>query len=176
MTARESARRAVESSAVLLKNEGGIAATARRERTGGSVWLGAVGCQCSPETALGQPGAGSSPSVVEALKDCWSFARWRNWSAWYRGAIKTDYNRANPPEVDFSKLKEAVNSGLMYELFGKYTPNPPEFLPLRMNLLDQAASQTDTALWILGSEVRRGGVRPPPGKRLLSCLSRSKLC
>ena len=46
-------------------------------------------------------------------------------------------------------MKEAVNSGLMYEIFGKYTPNPPEFTPSQ-ELLAQAARKAPTALWVLG--------------------------
>lgn len=54
-----------------------------------------------------------------------------------------------PPEMDFSQMKHVVASGLMYELFGKYQPTPKEFT-LSEDLLEQAAMETDTALWILG--------------------------
>ena len=145
MTARETARRAVESSAVLLKNEGALLPLPAGKPVALFGWA-----QWEPVLSGNGSGAargGKFPSVVEALKDV-GLCPVEKLDSWYRGAID-DYNRANPPEVDFSKLKEAVNSGLMYELFGKYTPNPPEFLPPH-ELLDQAASQTDTALWILG--------------------------
>lgn len=58
-----------------------------------------------------------------------------------------------PPEVDYTQFKHAVTCGLMYEIFGKYIPTPREF-SLSAELLDQAAGETDTALWILG---RRSG-------------------
>lgn len=54
-----------------------------------------------------------------------------------------------PPEMDFSQMKHVVASGLMYEIFGKYQPTPRE-ISLPGDLLDQAAAETDTALWILG--------------------------
>ena len=54
-----------------------------------------------------------------------------------------------PPEMDFSQMKHVVASGLMYEIFGKYQPTPQEF-SLPGDLLDQAAAETDTALWIVG--------------------------
>lgn len=72
------------------------------------------------------------------------------------GSLKETYTRLVkedkknlPPEMDFSQMKHVVASGLMYELFGKYQPTPREF-PLPGDLLDQAAAETDTALWILG--------------------------
>ena len=55
--------------------------------------------------------------------------------------------------MELPQLKEAVNSGLMYELFGKYNPNPQE-PAIPQELLEEAAAQTDTALWVLG---RRSG-------------------
>lgn len=54
-----------------------------------------------------------------------------------------------PPEMDFSQMKHVVASGLMYEIFGKYQPTPREF-SLPGDLLDQAAAETDIALWIIG--------------------------
>lgn len=72
------------------------------------------------------------------------------------GSLKETYTRLVeegkknlPPEMDFSQIKHVVASGLMYELFGKYQPTPREF-SLPGDLLDQAAVETDTALWILG--------------------------
>ncbi len=90
---------------------------------------------------------GKDPSILEALKDA-GLQPVEELAVWYREEIDA-YNRANPPEFDFSKVKEAVNSGLMYEIFGKYTPNPPEFTPSQ-ELLAQAARKAPTALWVLG--------------------------
>lgn len=53
------------------------------------------------------------------------------------------------PAMELPQLKEAVNSGLMYELFGKYNPNPQE-PAIPRSCWRRPPAQTDTALWVLG--------------------------
>lgn len=56
-------------------------------------------------------------------------------------------------EDPFARLAEAgadlINSGIIYEIFGKYEP-PREEFPVPAELVDAAASLTDTAFLILG--------------------------
>ena len=56
----------------------------------------------------------------------------------------------NPQEeFDFSQMKEAVNSGLMYEIFGKYHAPVPEY-PVSECLLTYVRKETDTAILVIG--------------------------
>ena len=55
----------------------------------------------------------------------------------------------NKEEFDFSKLEGLVNSGLIYEIFGKYQPTPAEN-DLEEHLIVQASAWTDTAVYVLG--------------------------
>lgn len=52
-------------------------------------------------------------------------------------------------EFDWTKVSEMVNSGIMYEIFGKYHP-PLEEYEVPGTLLCQAAEKTDTAVFIIG--------------------------
>ena len=57
---------------------------------------------------------------------------------------------ANPQEeFDFSQMKEAVNSGLMYEIFGTYHAPVPEY-PIPECLLTNVRDKTNTAILVLG--------------------------
>lgn len=145
MNARETARQAVKSSVVLLKNEGGVLPLPQGAKValfGWAQWDAVLSGNGS-----GAARGGVSPSVVDALKAV-GVRPEESLSAWYQDEIKA-YHKENPSEFDFTKIKDAVNSGLMYEIFGKYIPNPPEFSPPQ-ELLDEASRWTDTALWIVG--------------------------
>lgn len=52
-------------------------------------------------------------------------------------------------EFDWTKVSEMVNSGIMYEIFGKYRA-PHEEYEIPAALLFQSAEKTDTALIVLG--------------------------
>lgn len=145
MNARETARQAVKSSVVLLKNEGGVLPLPQGAKValfGWAQWDAVLSGNGS-----GAARGGVSPSVVDALKAV-GVQPEESLSAWYQDEFKA-YHKDNPSEFDFTKIKDAVNSGLMYEIFGKYIPNPPEFSPPQ-ELLDEASRWTDTALWIVG--------------------------
>ena len=52
-------------------------------------------------------------------------------------------------EFDWTKVSEMVNSGIMYEIFGKYRP-PLEEYEVPSTLIFQASEKTDTALLVIG--------------------------
>ena len=52
-------------------------------------------------------------------------------------------------EFDWTKVSEMVNSGIMYEIFGKYRP-PLEEYEVPGTLIYQAAEKTDTAVFVIG--------------------------
>ena len=53
------------------------------------------------------------------------------------------------PAFDFAQLKHLVNSGMMYEFFGKYTP-PAEELTISPEMIKLSAEETDTAVLVIG--------------------------
>lgn len=56
---------------------------------------------------------------------------------------------ANAPGFDFSQLEGLVSSGMIYEIFGRYTAAVPEELP-EEDVWEAAAKATDTAVVIIG--------------------------
>ena len=57
-------------------------------------------------------------------------------------------------QLDFAQMKELVNSGAMYEIFGTYTPQPHRALCAPGAGGGPPPGRRDTAVWILG---RRAG-------------------
>ncbi|MCM1064517.1 MAG: glycoside hydrolase family 3 C-terminal domain-containing protein [Eubacterium sp.] len=68
--------------------------------------------------------------------------------AYYRTKIGEEA-REKKDDFDWSKLGEAVNSGIMYEIFGRYHAPLAEY-EIPEDLLTQAGAFTDTALLVLG--------------------------
>ena len=52
-------------------------------------------------------------------------------------------------EFDWTKVNEAMNSGFMYEIFGKYHA-PLEEYEVPEYLIRQASEKTDTAMIVIG--------------------------
>lgn len=145
MDVKQAARRAVEGSAVLLKNEGNLLPFASGKTLALFGWAQVDSVLSG--NGSGAARGGKATSIAQALGEA-GFGLVEPLAAFYRQAVEEE-KKAHPPEFDASQIKEAVNSGLMYEIFGKYTPNPQEF-SIPAELLEEAASQTDTALWVVG--------------------------
>ena len=144
MNTREIARRAVESSAVLLKNQG-LLPLAQGQKVAFFGWA-------QLETVLSGNGSGVARgtrevSILESCREA-GLVPVACLEEFYRREI-AQRKASQPSQEDPAWLKEAVNSGLMYEIFGKHTPNPEEF-PLPEDLVRQAAAETSTAVWVLG--------------------------
>lgn len=67
---------------------------------------------------------------------------------WYQAQASEEEERPEE-EFDFSRVKDLVNSGLMYEIFGKYHAPAPEYA-VPEELLRKSADFTDTAVLVLG--------------------------
>ena len=145
MDVKQAARRAVEGSAVLLKNQGNLLPLASGKTLALFGWAQVDSVLSG--NGSGAARGGKATSIAQALGEA-GFGLVESLAAFYRQAVEEE-KKAHPPEFDASQIKEAVNSGLMYEIFGKYTPNPQEF-SIPAGLLEEAASQTDTALWVVG--------------------------
>lgn len=65
-----------------------------------------------------------------------------------------EYKTAQKPvteeeEFDWTKVSEMVNSGIMYEIFGRYRA-PLEEYEIPDQLVSQAVEKTDTAILVIG--------------------------
>lgn len=139
------ARKLAESSAVLLKNDGALLPFAPGQKVAVFGWA-----QMDPILSGNGSGAAHNLQTEGYLSHLRAAALSpvECLAAFY--AQETEERRKNsPPDFDFSQFKQTVNSGLMYEIFGRYSPNPKEF-SIPQDLLRQAAAETDTALWIIG--------------------------
>ena len=67
---------------------------------------------------------------------------------WYQAQAAEEEERPEE-EFDFSRVKDLVNSGLMYEFFGRYHAPAPEYA-VPEELLRKSADFTDTAVLVLG--------------------------
>ena len=68
--------------------------------------------------------------------------------AWYEAQFMEEMRHPRPG-IDWNNAWELVHSGEMYEVFGKYIPPQPEYVPDDF-LLDAGRACTDTAIIVLG--------------------------
>ena len=148
MEIQQIARQAVEASAVLLKNQGMLPLAPGKQVAffGWAQWDPVLSGNGS-----GASHSGRNPSFVESCREA-GLEAVPALADFYKQWVEQE-KATKAPAMELPQLKEAVNSGLMYELFGKYNPNPQE-PAIPQELLEEAAAQTDTALWVLG---RRSG-------------------
>ena len=85
-------------------------------------------------------------SISEALGE--DFNVFQPLTDFYRDALASDPER-HAGEIDWSKGKEYLHSGLMYEIFGQYHGPKTEFA-VPSALMLQGRARTDTALLVLG--------------------------
>lgn len=142
---RELARRIVRESAVLLKNEGQVLPLDRNAKV-------AVFGRAQLDTFVSGNGSGAahrdgSKSILQALKEHGALPQ-EGLAAFYREQIKAEGER-DSDIFDWSMAGQYINSGVMYEIFGKYhAPKPEPVVP--EHILAEASEGTDTAIWLLG--------------------------
>ncbi|MDF2872420.1 MAG: Beta-glucosidase-related glycosidase [Anaerocolumna sp.] len=68
--------------------------------------------------------------------------------AFYRSALKAEKEKAPAPEEERAKFTELLNSGMIYEIFGKYKPPAEEYSVPEELIADISSAQT--AVLILG--------------------------
>ena len=149
MDAARMAQQAVEESAVLLKNENDLLPLPRGSKAAFFGWA-----QEDPVISGNGSGAARSQRELNFVSACEQagIAPVESVLEFYRQWRRETRQDAGS-QLDFAQMKELVNSGAMYEIFGTYTPNPTEPSVPR-ELVEAAARETDTAVWILG---RRAG-------------------
>ena len=139
------ARKMVESSVVLLKNDDGLLPFGKGQRAAffGRTQIG---------TIFSGNGSGASRKAVckSILDECEQRGICPHplLASFYREKHGEE-RRNSGPDFDMEKIKEAVNSGLMYEIFGRYSA-PAEEYAISGELLEAAAAYTDTAVLVIG--------------------------
>jgi len=143
MPIREIARQIVEGSAVLLKNEGHFLPLPAQKSV-------AVFGRAAYDMVISGNGSGAAQGTrKEDLPECCR-AQGLQPDSMVEKFYRDAFLRLPPPEpMSLEKLGQLVNSGLMYEIFGTYTP-PVEEFSLPDPVIGDAAARTDTALLVIG--------------------------
>ena len=171
MEIQQISRQAVEASAVLLKNQGMLPLAPGKQVAffGWAQWDPVLSGNGS-----GASHSGRNPSFVESCREA-GLEAVPALADFYKQWVEQE-KATKAPAMELPQLKEAVNSGLMYELFGKYNPNPQEPAIRPRSCWRRPPHRPTPPCGCSGRTLRRRGVRPPPGERLLPCLSRRKRC
>ena len=147
MDVRKIAREIVEGSVVLLKNEEELLPFAPGTK---AAFFG----RAQLETILSGNGSGAAKAghTANILEECErrEICPVPALKAYYEEQVGKSAQEKQG-DFDFSQLKEAVNSGLMYEIFGKYNPPAAEF-SVPEELIRQSAGETDTAVLVIGRQ------------------------
>lgn len=139
------AREMVESSIVLLKNEGNLLPFKKNQRV-------AIFGRTQTETIYSGNGSGAVstegvPNILEACTKA-GIMPVEELAVFYRNLEKPAEVDA-PNWEDMAAMAKLVHSGAIYEYFGKYRPVPEESV-VPDELIMQAAGQTDAAVYVLG--------------------------
>ena len=139
------ARELLEESIVLLKNESSLLPLASDAKV---AFFG----RTNIDTIYSGNGSGAAnvqnaKNILQACEEKGLIAE-PNLKEYYLSTFAAD-PRSTKDEGDFEKFKEMINSGLMYEIFGKYQANPEEY-PVSADLMTTARAFTDTAILTIG--------------------------
>ena len=145
MTANKLAQKIAAESIVLLKNEQNVLPLKKGTRI---AFFG----RAQLDTIISGNGSGAAHagSTVSILAAC------ENAGLIPEPALKDHYQKqlAQEPKadwevIDWSQMGDVVNSGLAYEVFGRYHA-PKEEPAVPAALLESACAATDTAIWVIG--------------------------
>lgn len=139
------AKKIVEESVVMLKNEQNLLPLSDGKR---AAFFG----RAQLNTYFSGNGSGASKtsenlSILEECEKRGLFTEPRL-KEFYRDVLSKEKS-SEQLEFDFSKVKDNINSGIMYEIFGKYHAPEKEYEIPDM-ILDSAKTFTDTAVLIIG--------------------------
>lgn len=145
MDKRAIARQIAEESIVLLKNDGQLLPLASGKR---AAFFG----RTQLDTIFSGNGSGATATkdrrcILTACEEA-GLSAVPSLKAWYEEQFQDELTQPKPG-IDWGNAWNLVHSGAMYELFGKYQPPTPEYLP-DVTLIDAARQQADIAIVILG--------------------------
>ncbi|MCM1267738.1 MAG: glycoside hydrolase family 3 C-terminal domain-containing protein [Bacteroidales bacterium] len=145
MENRKIAEKLVEESIVLLKNEGRALPFSKGQRI-------AVFGRSQIDTICSGNGSGAArgTKAKNILEECEKrgLCAEPELKAYYQKKIGEEAG-SREDEFDWSKPGETANSGLMYEIFGRYHAPAPEY-EISEDLLAKARDFTDTAVLVIG--------------------------
>ncbi|WP_455616796.1 glycoside hydrolase family 3 protein [Eisenbergiella sp.] len=147
MQSEKIAKKIVEESAVLLKNEDQVLPFAQNQRI---AFFGRS--QLITYFSGNGSGAAKGAKNNNILMACIEkgICPAEELKCWYQAQAAAEAARPEE-EFDFSRMKDLVNSGLMYEIFGRYHAPAPEYT-VPEAVLEGAAAFTDTAVLVLGRD------------------------
>lgn len=139
------ARKIAEESIVLLKNEENLLPLDGKKRI---AFFGRaqIGTLCSGNGSGGANVTGCATILVECEKQ--GIAAEPVLKGFYEYKM-AQQQVTEEDEFDWTKVSEMVNSGIMYEIFGRYRA-PLEEYEIPDQLISQAAEKTDTAILVIG--------------------------
>lgn len=139
------ARKIVEESVVLLKNEDQVLPFHKNQK---AAFFGRS--QLITYFSGNGSGAAKGAETNNILTACIEkgILPAKELKCWYQAQAASEAVRPEE-EFDFSRMKDLVNSGLMYEIFGRYHAPAPEYT-VPETLVEGAAAYTDTAVLVLG--------------------------
>ena len=145
MDTRQTARRIAEEAIVLLKNEEGVLPFSGKET------VALIG-RAQTETIYSGNGSGAAhtPDSKKILDECEKrgLCAEPHLKAFYQEKLAAEV-KTEADTFDFTKLKDMVNSGIMYEIFGKYRPPVAEY-EIPAEVMEQAKAASDTAVLVIG--------------------------
>lgn len=144
MNSRQIARNLAEASIVLLKNESNLLPLREGEKV-------AIFGRTQEDTIFSGNGSGASHtdggwSILTSCEKAGLIPE-PELAAFYRMQVEAGIGCQET--FDWSQAGSFVNSGLMYEIFGKYRAPAQEYV-LEQSLLDKARAFSDTAIVVLG--------------------------
>lgn len=145
MDTRNIARKIVEEAIVLLKNEDCLLPFPRNQK---AAFFGRA--QLKTFVSGNGSGAARSTDSKNILAECESrgLCTLPELKAYYYEQLASEEEKPQE-EFDFTKAMDLVNSGIMYELFGKYHAPAKEY-DVPPEMLKRAENFTDTAVLVLG--------------------------
>lgn len=145
MDTRKIARKIAEEAIVLLKNDGNTLPFAKNQK------IAFIG-RAQTETIFSGNGSGAShtDNSKKILEECEKRGLLAEPSLrdFYQEKLSKE-EKTEADEFDFTKMKDVVNSGIMYEIFGKYRPPVQEY-EIPAALWETAKQYTDTAVLVIG--------------------------
>ena len=145
MDTRQTARRIAEEAIVLLKNEEGVLPFSGKET------VALIG-RAQTETIYSGNGSGAAhtPDSKKILDECEKrgLCAEPHLKAFYQEKLAAEV-KTEADTFDFTKIKDMVNSGIMYEIFGKYRPPVAEY-EIPAEVMEQAKAAADTAVLVIG--------------------------
>ncbi len=145
MDTKVTARKIVEESIVLLKNDEKLLPFSGDKRIAffGRAQIGTL----YSGNGSGAANVTGAKVILEECEKC-GITPVEELKAFYQDKMQKE-EITEEDEFDWTQIQDVVNSGIMYEIFGKYHA-PLEEFDIPEELVRRAAEQTDTALLVIG--------------------------